>query len=142
MPGKAGRLAIMVVLALVPCLLGMGSSSEGPTKIPEPQYNYQARVTDQQGVRVELTWFSIEGMTFVQGKLGQGQTAIPLEKVREVTLSKSGDQVLAHIVMKQGSPLDLHVKPTLKAFGKTSYGNYSITLGELARVEIMGLVKK
>ncbi len=134
--------AAFVLILAVPLLLAMGmGDSEGPTSIPEPQANYRVRLTDLEGVTIELTNFSIDGQVFVLGKLGEGQMAVPLEKVRAVELTKEGDRMKAHLILDQDKPLDLMVNPALKVYGKTEYGNFRIPLGQLTRIEVLGLIK-
>lgn len=129
----------VVLLFCAPFLLAMGTGdSEGPTRIPEPSADFRVRLTDQEGTRVVLTQFSIEGQVFVLGEMGQGQVAVPLEKVKEVEITNQGDALKARIVLNQGPPVEIRVKPTLTATGKTAFGNYRIPLGEVSRLEVLG----
>ena len=47
----------------------------------------------------------------------------------------------AKIMLEKGSPVEVMVKPSLKATGKTSFGNYRISLGEVSRIKVLGRVK-
>jgi hypothetical protein len=130
------------LLLCLPLLLGMGGGdSEGPTRIPEPGADYRVRLTDQEGGRVELTFFTIDGQTFVLGQVGQGQVAVPFERVKTVEMSNRGGQLKAKVTLKEGEPVELMVKAALKATGKTSYGNFRIPLGEIRAVEFLGLTR-
>lgn len=130
------------LLCSLPLLLGMGfGDSQGPTRIPEPQSNYRVLLVDQEGVRVELTEFSVDGQTFVMGGLGQGQVAVPLEKVRAVDIVNQDGKLKAKISLAQGAPVDLELDGNLKATGRTSYGNFRIPLSEVRRVEVKELVR-
>ncbi len=130
------------LLCSLPLLLGMGfGDSQGPTRIPEPQSNYRVLLVDQEGVRVELTEFSVDGQTFVMGGLGQGQVAVPLEKVRAVDIVNQDGKLKAKISLAQGAPVDLELDGNLKATGRTSYGNFRIPLSEVRRVEVRELVR-
>lgn len=137
------RVALSAWLLLcLPLLLGMGGGdSEGPTRIPEPGADYRVRLTDQEGGRVELTFFTIDGQTFVLGQVGQGQVAVPFERVKTVEMSNRGGQLKAKVTLKEGEPVELMVKAALKATGKTSYGNFRIPLGEIRAVEFLGLTR-
>ena len=135
-------LSLAMLLVLIPLLMAMGTGdSEGPTRIPEPQFNYRVLLTDQMGTRVELTQFSIEGQSFVMGEVGKGEAAVPFAKVKEVTFANQGDMILAKLNAAGETMVELLVKPSLKATGKANFGNYSIPLGEVSRIEILGLVK-
>jgi hypothetical protein len=137
------RVALLSWLILtLPLVLAMGGGdSEGPTRIPEPGADYRVRLTDQEGARVELTAFAIDGQTFVLGQVGQGQVAVPFERVRSVEINNKGGQLKAKVALKDGEPVELVVKAALKATGKTSYGNFRIPLGEVRAVEFLGLTR-
>ncbi|MFH1034852.1 MAG: hypothetical protein V1806_10140 [Pseudomonadota bacterium] len=136
------RLAWAAILLLCPLLMAMGlSDGSGPTRIPEPQADYQVVLVDQQGMRVELSQFAIDGQSFVLGSVGQGQAAVPFEKVRALELSKQDGQLQAKVILREGEPVRLGVSEALKATGKTSYGNFRIPLGEVGRVEFKGLAR-
>jgi hypothetical protein len=127
-----------LVLTL-PLLLAMGGvDSEGLTRIPEPSADYHVCLTDQEGARVELTAFAIDGQTFVLGQVGQGQVAVPFERVKMVELANKGGQLKARVAFKDGEPVELTVKAALKATGKTRYGNFRIPLGGVRAVEFLG----
>ncbi|MGD8564427.1 MAG: hypothetical protein PVG03_17930 [Desulfarculaceae bacterium] len=142
MSGRVGILAIGLVLALCPLLMGMGiGDSEGPTRIPEPQADYRVRLIDQEGTKVELTQFSVDGQAFILGDMGKGEAAISLEKIKEVELNNQGGVLKATVVLAQGEPVVLEVNPNLSVTGKTKFGNYRIPLGQVTRLEVVGLVK-
>jgi hypothetical protein len=136
------RLALAAILLLCPLLMAMGlSDGSGPTRIPEPQADYKVVLVDQQGIRVELSQFAIDGQSFVLGTVGQGQVAIPFEKVQTLELVNQQGQLQAKVTLKQGDPVSMTVTAAIKATGKTSYGNFRIPLGEVGRVEFKGLVR-
>lgn len=135
-----GLLPWLVVLCL-PWLMGMGvGDSQGPTRIPEPRVDYHVALTDQTGVRVELTMFAIEGVDFVLGQVGQGEAAVPFERIARLEFSRQDGQLHCILHLKEGSPVSMTVKPSLAATGRTSYGNYRIPLGEVSLVEFLGRV--
>jgi hypothetical protein len=131
-----------LLIICLPWLMAMGGGdSEGPTRIPEPSADYRVRLTDQEGARVELTAFAIDGQTFVLGQVGQGQVAVPFERVKSVEMTNKAGQLKAKVALKDGEPVELVVKAALKATGKTSYGNFRIPLGEVRGVEFLGLAR-
>ncbi len=136
------RLVLALLLLLCPWLMGMGlGDGEGPTRIPEPQSDYRVLLIDQQGTRVDLTQFAIDGQAFVLGGVGKGQAAVPFDKVSSLELANQGGDLKAKVVLNQGPAVDMTVSAGLKATGKTSYGNFRIPLGEVSRVEFKGLVR-
>ncbi len=135
-------LTALCLLLSVPLLLAMGTGdSEGPTRIPEPRSNYRVLVTDLQGTQVELTEFSIEGQDFFLGKLGQGELAVSFAKVKLAELANPEGKLTATLTLKDKKQVKLTVKPKLLATGKSAYGNFRISLNEVQRIEILGLVK-
>jgi hypothetical protein len=136
------RLPLLLLLLLLPLLLAMGGGEgEGPTRIPEPQADWRVRLIDQEGAKVELTQFAIDGQAFVLGNLGQGQAAVPLERIKLVELANKAGTLKAKLTLTQGEPVELVVKPTLKATGKTGWGNFRIPLSEVSRIEVLGLTR-
>jgi hypothetical protein len=135
-------LAAFCLLLSVPLLLAMGSGdSEGPTRIPEPRSNYRVILTDMQGTQLELTEFSIEGQDFFLGKLGQGELAVAFAKVKQAELANMNGKLTATLTLKDDKRVKLAVKPKLLATGKSAYGNFRISLNEVQRIEIKGLVR-
>ncbi len=137
------RASLLVWLIVsLPLMSAMsGGDSEGPTRIPEPSADYRVRMTDQEGARVELTMFAVDGQVFMLGSVGQGQVAVPFEGIKTVELANRGGQLKAKITLKQGEPVELTVKGALKATGKTTYGNFRIPLSEVRGVEFLGLAR-
>lgn len=142
MPKCAPRLLAVILVCLCPLVMAMGlSDGAGPTRIPEPQSDYRVLLVDQLGTRVELSQFAIDGQSFVLGSVGQGQVAVPFEKVQTLEFASQEGQLKVKVVLKQGEPVSMIVTAALKATGKTSYGNFRIPLGEVSRVEFKGLAR-
>ena len=139
----ARSVRILVLCALLLCLplimaMGMGSS-EVPTRIPEPKVNYLVTLTDMGGTTVDLSHFSIEGVVFLAGEMGRGELAVPLEKVKDVVIRHQGGEFKAEVALADGGKVTITVKGSLKATGKTSYGNYRIPLDEVSRIQLRGV---
>ncbi|MCF8040896.1 MAG: hypothetical protein K9K65_00035 [Desulfarculaceae bacterium] len=139
----ARSVRILVLCALLLCLpliMAMGTgSSEVPTRIPEPKVNYLVTLTDMGGTTVELSHFSIEGVVFLAGEMGRGELAVPLDKVKDVVLRHKDGEFKAEVALADGSTVLITVKGSLKATGKTSYGNYRIPLEEVGRIQLRGV---
>jgi hypothetical protein len=134
--------AALLLLLAAPLLMAMGmGGSEGPTRIPEPEQNYRAHVIDMEGVSVDLTNFSIDGQVFVLGNLGDGSLAVPFDKVKSIDLVKKGEAMKAHLTLHKEKPVDLSMKATLNAYGKTEYGNFRIALGQVKSIQLLGRVQ-
>ena len=62
--------------------IGMGTLGEKePTKIPEPDDNFSAKVVDQCDISSEMTLFNLEGQTFISGKYGGATVSIPFDNI-------------------------------------------------------------
>lgn len=139
----ARNIRILVLCALLLCMplimaMGMGGS-EVPTRIPEPAANYLVTLTDQGGTRVELSHFSVEGVLFLAGEMGRGELAVPLEEVKDVVFRRKDGELKAEVILANGKSVMVTVKGSLKATGKTSFGNYRIALDEVSRIQVKGL---
>lgn len=140
MPSKS--LLSLLLLLLCPLVMAMGlGDSNAPTRIPEPQSNYRGLVVDQDGTRVELTQLAIDGQTFVLGGLGQGQAAVPFDKVKLVELANREGELKAKVTLDQGAPVELVLDGLLKVTGRTSFGNFRIPLSEVRSIEVKGLAR-
>lgn len=136
------RLLPLLLLLLCPLVMAMGfGDSNAPTRIPEPQSNYRGLVVDQEGTRVDLTQVAIDGQTFVLGSLGQGQAAIPFDKVKSVAIANQGGVLKGKVTLSEGAPVELVLDGLLKLTGRTNFGNFRIPLSEVRSVEIQGLVR-
>lgn len=139
----ARNVRILVLCSLLFCLpliMAMGTGgSEMPTRIPEPKENYLVTLTDQGGTRVDLRHFSIEGVVFLGGTMGRGELAVPFEQVKDVVLRYKDGDFKAEVTLADGKVVVITVKGSLKATGKTAYGNYRIPLDEVSRIQVRGV---
>ncbi len=139
----ARNIRIMVLAALLLCLpllMAMGTgSSDVPTRIPEPKANYLVTLTDQGGTTVDLSHFSIEGVVFLSGEMGRGELAVPLDQVKDVQIRRKDGELKAEVTLADGKNVTVTLKGSLKATGKTSFGNYRIGLDEVSRIQVRGV---
>jgi len=126
------------LLVLMPLMLGMGGGPSGPVKIPEGTHNFSGVVTDITGQRVKLTHLTLEGQEFVIAKVGKGQLAVPFSRLKTMELASSGGKLRAKLRLSDGRELEVELTPSQKITGRSAYGNYSITLGQVRSLEITG----
>lgn len=125
------------VLLSLPLLLAMSpGDSDGPTRIPDPDKAFNAVLTDIGGKTISLGQFSLEGQVYVLGNLGDGQVAVPFEKISRVDFANGENGLTATISLKTGERVVLQIRPQIKAFGKANFGFYRIDLGEVASLEV------
>ncbi len=141
---KMNRLIYLALLCLcLPLLMAMGmGGGEGPTRIPEPDKSYKVVIVDISGQRVELSDFSLDGQVFVFGNLGDGQAAVPFEKVTRVDLVNGDKGLIATVSLSDGRNVQLKVRPGLQAYGKASFGLYRIKMSEVSSIEIEPVLPK
>lgn len=137
-------IAIMVLAALF--LLGMGKmdQTEKPGEIPVPDQEVSVSITDNEGLTLNLTQFSINGQTFLPGKLGAGRVALPLSQIRVIHLSTESKGTAAKVEMTDHSQLQLFLEKEIMVYGKIKFGNYRVSADHLKKIEVLsfGELKK
>lgn len=131
---KTTRLfSTLLIVVCLPLVMAMSpGDSEGPTRIPEPEKAFSATLIDIGGKTMNLTQFSLEGQVFLLGDMGDGQVAVPFEKIDRVDLVNGQDGLVATAKLKDGQSVALTMRPKQKAFGKAEFGFYRIELGDVA----------
>jgi len=90
-----------VIIMIAFLTIGMGTLGERePTKIPEPENNFSAKVVDQCDVSSEMTLFSLEGQTFISGKYGGATVSIPFDNIQGIDLYAKGSDIFAMVIMR------------------------------------------
>ena len=140
MPRSLRVIVLCALLVTMPLIMAMGTGGdEVPTRIPEPKVNYLVTLTDLGGTSVELSHFSIAGVAFLAGDMGRGELAVPLDQVKEVLIRHHEGEYKAEVALKDGKNVTISVKGSLKATGKTSYGNYRVPLEEVSSIKLRGV---
>ncbi|MBN1829070.1 MAG: hypothetical protein JW884_07985 [Deltaproteobacteria bacterium] len=130
-PGLTVCLYGAVFSAMLIILMGMGSLGERDDAIPVPDKNYSATFIDQLDIRTECTGVSIDGNTYIKGKRGKGSHTITLDTVSEMKFFKKGSTLTVAVVLRTGATVELTLAGEEKAYGKSSYGLFKISLAEL-----------
>lgn len=144
MKGKGKRImksrfwmVILFVAAL--SLMGMGKMDGG---LPVPDKEVTAVINDSEGLTLNLTQFSINGKTFLQGKLGAGLVAIPFSQIRVITFSSETKGISVRVELTDHSQQNLLLEKGLTAYGKIRAGSYQIPLDQLKKIEIQGVTER
>jgi hypothetical protein len=128
----------MIVLALLAAamLTGMGELGGIPAgTIPETDENIKVQIVDRSGVSTELSSFSMDGQTFLDGRRGDGRMNIFFRDLREISFGKvSGEEVPVEFLLKSGSRLQLNVRKRTLFYGDTGYGAYRIPARDVSRI--------
>lgn len=136
-------LQLFFLLTMMPLTLGMGSLNEGssPDKIPIPEKIYKVTFIDQMDVLTECRNASIDGKTYMEGKIGSGSYTISFDKINHILFHMIDNKLVAALKLTDGSKIELTVNKSAKAFGMTKHGTFQIRLTVLKRMTIEGPVK-
>lgn len=124
----------LVASASVAYASGFGGESP-PSRIPIPAHEFRAEIEDYGHTKVALTSVTFAGEVFLYGYVGDGQVAVPFEKIKEVRFSAlNDDRRKADITLVDGSTQTIAVTHDLLWYGHATFGNYQITVEKCARV--------
>ena len=125
MTRKWGALAFAAAAWLL--FSGMGDMGGESTVLPpDPAESYDASLTDQSDVSVELTRFSFNGVTFINGKMGKADVSIDFKNIQEAVFLNADGDIAAKIHLKTGERLELRMEKTDHFTGVASFGNFRI----------------
>ena len=138
------RFCLVIVIVAAFFLMGMGKMDqpEKSGEIPVPDKEVSAVISDNEGLTLNLTQFSINGKTFLQGKLGAGLVAVPFSQIRVMTLSPEPKGIAVILELNDRSQMNLHLEKGLTAYGKIKAGTYQILLDKLKKIEIQGITER
>jgi hypothetical protein len=125
-------------------LLGMGSMEQTDKigEIPRPDKEVSVTISDSEGQVLNLTQFSLNGQTYVTGKLGAGQVAIPMEQIRMISLFPEGKEISAKLDLADRTQVNVHMDKGITAYGKIKFGTYKVSLERLRKIEILGVAER
>ncbi len=131
------RLHLLLAVLALPFLMGMGAltGEVTPERIPVPQKKFAAAFTDNLDIVTDCTEVSIEGMTHLEGRRGEGKLLINFERIQQISFGRSGGRLMARVGLADGTSLEIAVDKEQKAYGRTAYGAFVIKLGELKLVQ-------
>ena len=128
----------IALLIAIPVLTGMGSLQVpvSPDKIPIPMKKYSAVFVDQLDIVTECSDVSIEGMTFLEGKRGEGAYTVSFENIDQISFRLNEDRLIGMVKLRDGESSELILNRTQRAFGHTKHGTFQIKLSDLKKVMI------
>lgn len=136
---------ILLLIFAIPLLMGMGTGSGNmSSRIPTPDKNYSATITDSQGFTTKVSQVSFDGKTFLGGYRGDTTVTIPFDKIASVKVEKAGAEkrVSAEITLKAGGTLKISVDGKLLCYGSADFGNIQVEFRDIRKVVIDGVVAK
>ncbi len=138
------RFCMVLIFVAALFLMGMGKMDqpEKSGEIPVPDKEVSAVINDTEGLTLNLTQFSINGKTFLQGKLGAGLVAVPFSQIRVMTLASDPKGIAVKVELNDRSQLNLLLEKGLTAYGKIKAGTYQILLDQIKKIEIQGITER
>jgi hypothetical protein len=132
---KKRTAVFLTVLALWPLITAMSAlQGQSPDKIPTPAKKFVATFIDQTDIITDCHEISIDGVTFLEGKRGNGTNAIPFETIHDVSFLFEGEKLKGIVKLKDGNTFDLTLNKNQIAYGKTKYGTFQIKLADLKKL--------
>lgn len=132
-----GLISILIIILCLPLILGMGAPLRTPVdKIPVPEHKFNSIYIDQMDVIAECSDVSIEGATFLQGRIGEGIYTVSFDKIREIVFRKYGEKLYGNVKLRDGSVIELEVDKDKRAYGMTNFGTFQIRLNDLKKMTI------
>lgn len=132
----ATKTIIILIAIFMPLLTAMGPAGGRPGSIPVPAKKFAAVVTDQQDIVTEIQDVSIEGETFLEGKKGEGTFTVAFENMLAVNFLMNENRLSGQVKLSDGTVVTLGLNGTRKVFGRTPYGTFQITLGDIKKLAI------
>lgn len=132
--------AIIFLVVVMLCLTGMGNLGGGPEgTVPKVDENIRVKVTDRDGVTIELSEFSQEGKLALDGTLGSAQMTILFKNMASADFSpvENKEEMTVSIKLKDGANVSIKIRKRLIFYGSTGYGAYQIKARDLKRIEIL-----
>lgn len=135
----------LLVMFAIPFVMGMGTGSGNIThRIPTPDKNFSATITDSEGVSTRVSQISFDGRAYLTASRGSSTVTIPFEKIASVRFGKAGEnkKVSAAVTLKNGGTLDIMVDGSMPCYGVADFGNVKIEFRDIRKVDIHEVIPK
>ena len=119
---------------------GFGGGDEDQVEVPAAAQLWNATVTDSTLTDTDLTEFSFDGYTHVQGTLGAGTISIKFDEIAKVDVedTESKNKMLFLVTLKNGSIKKIGVDGSTPLYGKTTFGAYKIAVKDVKKIAFTG----
>lgn len=135
------RHSALFLFLLGAVLLGMGTRGdiESLKDIPIPEKRFKAEVTDTDGVKTLVDYFSWEGQVYFAGYRGKGVYTLSFEKVKSVEFGPKDkdNKVAARFYLKNGDIFEIKMDADKFFYGKTAIGNFRIQVGNTKYIQFV-----
>ncbi len=129
---------VLALLLAAPASAGL-FGSDAPSRIPVAAREFRLRVEDVSGTVLEVSQGTYDGEVFVYGTLGLAQVTVPFENVAslEVLPGADEDHKLARVLTREGETVTLTVETETPVWGRATFGNYKIEIGQVRRLSVL-----
>ena len=130
------QVKLFFVLSLTLFLYAMGASNNLIVeKIPQPDREFQVKLSDVDGNIIKVKSFSIDGLTYLPVKLGKTELSLDFAKIKKMLFYVQNNQVKVNVFFKDGSNNLFNLKKDLFFVGKTKWGNLKIEAKYVKEIE-------
>ena len=131
-------LLVLALLLSVPARAGL-FGPDAPGRIPVPARLFTVQVEDVGGTALRVERTSFDGEVFVYGTIGLAQVTVPFDRIRTLVmeLGPDDDHKTAVITDPDGEEVRVVVEADRPLYGRTTFGNYKIEIGQVRRLEVV-----
>lgn len=136
--GYPRGVSLLLAALLVPAAHAGLFGTDAPSRIPVPAREFHLRIEDRGGVVLDVTRATFDGEIFVYGTIGLAQVTVPFENIDQLEVLPGGDEDhrVARVLTRGSETIELVVESDTPFWGRTTFGNYKIEIGQVHRVSV------
>jgi AcrR family transcriptional regulator len=92
------------------------------------------KLIDCNGHTMLLHDICINEMSYISGRLGEGELQIPIKTVSFIEIHESNDALSAQVIMKNEKSVNLAINGDIAITGRTEFGQYEIALRQVRQI--------
>lgn len=133
---------LAVSFALLIMAMGKMDLPGNTEEIPLPDKEISVILTDIEGLSLSLTQFSLDGRTFLAGRLGAGKVAIPFHQIRVITFFQEGKTLGARVDLTDQTQMTIHLEKGMLSYGRLRAGTYQVPIEKISKIEIRAVADR
>ena len=98
--------------------------------------NFPCSVVDSRGLNLRLNDIRFDGDICLPGTFGQAELRVALEDIMKIQFKKGRRLWVADVTLQTGEQIILNVDRQLMVSGKTAFGDYKVSLGEISEISL------
>lgn len=132
-------LCVIIILGMLVCKTAVTMTTPPKDEIPIPNLNFTGRIVDSDNIVTDGTHISIQGFTYLAGRIGSTDAYIPLERIKMLTIeSNSDEKIQMKVEMTDGSSVDITGDGDDEITGEASFGQFRVRLKNIKTMQITG----